>query len=688
MLQLILAAVLTIASHLHLLLTVPQVQERTAPNALRTELTLEEINQRSTNAKAVVDLEEKRGSAIQQLYERSRQQLEATKKAEADLQRFQEMVRNAAEQLAALKKELASDSASDALLIKPDASESTLQELLGQLNIKLSNARENAKAAANEVARRQTRQLVITDLLNSAAKRLDEIGVQLNAEVPAGESPVLTQARMTQLTAEQQNLETQVQALKAEQAAYLATADFPPIQDQLAKRATKQLEADIAAVNARIAELRETEIQKLRRDAEKLKRVTAKNCPELIPLAETNIELVNELETLSTRIAQVNQTQQQIEKSRAWLNKRYETTQERVAAIGLNDTLGIMLRQSRADVEKLRVKFRVDSSLREEVSSIRADSYRSTDRMEDLEDLEAATLEYVAELELTESRKKEILDELTILLAAKKDLLSRLAELQLDSFNALFGLLSEQRRLASLCTEYNSYIDQRVLWIRSAKVLNPADINTMLSASREFTVQENWRSVGQSLVLGMRERMSMLLIIGSGLVLLFLFQGRLRKNIAQTAKLTSRRSCREFTPSATTLLETILISSLWPIVIMTIGWLLRADIMAANFTHALGGGLIAVGLAVAPLEFFRQLTRKDGLADAHFDWPPSNRKTLHSNLRWLLILGSPLLLVTVTLNHLGNEEWNNTLGRASAIGLMLLATIFVYQVLRLGGRCF
>ena len=121
---------------------------------------------------------------------------------------------------------------------------------------------------------------------------------------------------------------------------------------------------------------------------------------------------------------------------------------------------------------------------------------------------------------------------------------------------------------------------------------------------------------------------------------------------------------------------------------MTFGWLLRSDIHAIPFASALGTGLIAVGLAAALLEFLRQVCRENGLAHAHFGWTDSARRTIRTNLHWLICIGGPLMLVAVTLRHIGNEEWNNSLGRLATIGLLLLSLVFVYQVFRPGGPLF
>jgi potassium efflux system protein len=57
-------------------------------------------------------------------------------------------------------------------------------------------------------------------------------------------------------------------------------------------------------------------------------------------------------------------------------------------------------------------------------------------------------------------------------------------------------------------------------------------------------------------------------------------------------------------------------------------------------------------------------------------------------LHWLICIGGPLMLIAVTLHHIGNGDWNNSLGRLATIGLLLLSTVFVYQVFRPGGPLF
>ena len=137
MLQLILATAVLIAGNSPATPNFPR-QELAAPNRLRADLTLEEINQRAENAKSVVDLDEATQSTIQQLYERARQQLESADQAADELRRFQEMSARASDQLKLFNEVLDEDATPTALEIDEDAGESVLEEMLRNYNVELA----------------------------------------------------------------------------------------------------------------------------------------------------------------------------------------------------------------------------------------------------------------------------------------------------------------------------------------------------------------------------------------------------------------------------------------------------------------------------------------------------------------------------------------------------------------------
>ncbi len=686
-------------------LGIASLQDEPSSNA-NSPLTTAELENRLQNFKGVTDLDEASKSSIQQLFERARQQLDAASKFEAELKKFQELSGQSQVLLETVKQELAKTTEHSTLYLDRELTEAQLQEMLRQSNVALDQARQRAIEMASEMSRRQSRMVELPESIAKAELRLIEIRSQLDAAAPAGENSLLTQARLTQLTAEKQNLELQLAASNAEKSAYASTADLPPLNDQLAQRKLKLIEADVAKIKEQLARLRESEIEKrIRQAVEDLA-----NAPEpLKSLAETNVDLAQKLQQSALRIGEVTKVENQIENARIALSKRYETTKIRVEAIGLSDTLGIMLRQNKSEVAKLQLRYGISPNLQVEVSENRAESFKSEDKAANLADLNEVFDNFVRDQGGLFDDRESLRGIGIELLEKQQQAWVRLSEVQNDSFNALFGLLTVQRKFAKLCTEYSSYINQHILWVRNAKVLGAfeqqkiirsikkevaadssrseivvfkSDFTSIAEAAQGIVAADKWQSVGRAIINGGRNRVSLSMVIGSGLLLLFCFHSRLKSNIRLASKKATRRSCREISPTLSTTMETILLSFLWPGVIMTLGWLIRADLAAESFALALGSGLIAVGITSAPLEFLRHVCRSEGLAQSHFDWPEPARLTIRSNVHWLIIAGAPLLLVTVTLQHLGNPDWDNSLGRVSTIALLLLTAVFMYRVMR------
>ena len=691
MLERISVSLFVLALGLSFPLSSPAQQDDSAANSLRSDLTIEQIDKRANNAKSVSDLDDANKSEIQQLYETARQQIQAWQKATQELLRFQKILRKP-NQRSEVEDELAVAEAFQVGKIAENTPEKELKDELRNINSDLSEAREVAVTSSTEADRRQKVLTEIPQRIAGAELKLADVIEQLDSAAPTGESPVFTQARVTKFLSEKQNLEAQLLLYPAQKSSYEITSDLLPIRAKRDEQRVKNLVAKAAAYQNRISEIRKDVIQ-LFVDRARAVAVAAEKAAEaavndealqgLKIIADDNLKLASDLQNTSSKIVEVKQVVQKIESSHATMFEQFETAKSRVEAISLNDTIGIMLRKNKSDVELKKRLYRVDSSLEEQVFEIRANEFLSQDQTKVLDDMDSAVASFASEIP-----GKTDKNALRALLVDKKQILSKLAELQNAHFNSLLEKLDKQETFAKLCQQYTTFIDEHVLWIRSAKMIGKNDVSGAMAASNALIERNKWEAVWNSLYRSATNRLHMFLFVVCGLVLLFTFQPRLRRNINKASEKTFKRSCREFTPSATTLLETFLISWVWTGSLMTFGWLLRSDIHAIPFASALGTGLIAVGLAAALLEFLRQVCRENGLAHAHFGWTDSARRTIRTNLHWLICIGGPLMLVAVTLRHIGNEEWNNSLGRLATIGLLLLSLVFVYQVFRPGGPLF
>jgi hypothetical protein len=78
------------------------------------------------------------------------------------------------------------------------------------------------------------------------------------------------------------------------------------------------------------------------------------------------------------------------------------------------------------------------------------------------------------------------------LLEKKRDLLDTLTGGFADYLTELSELEVSNRRLVSDIREFASYIDERVLWVRSADVLHPGDVADVVKCAGSMVRPEPW----------------------------------------------------------------------------------------------------------------------------------------------------------------------------------------------------
>ncbi len=131
---------------------------------------------------------------------------------------------------------------------------------------------------------------------------------------------------------------------------------------------------------------------------------------------------------------------------------------------------------------------------------------------------------------------------------------------------------------------------------------------------------------------------------------------------------------------------TALVSLLWPGLLAFLGWRLGSSLFADDFSRAVSAALLTTATIFLSFEFLRQVSRPNGLADVHFDWPRSAVKLVRRQVRWFIIAGVPLLLVSRVAEY--QSPWSTSLGRVTFMVFLVLFATCVQRVLRPTGGVF
>ncbi len=622
---------------------------------------------------------------IRALYEDSLRDLNEESKLLAETAELEKAAANAPNDLAAAKAKrdapLAPIEPIPAKLSLPE-----LQQLLTERTAQREAARAEVKRLENEPVRRQERRAQIPDEIQQARARIGEIDHQLEAPAPTGEAPALTQARKTRLQAERQKLNQKVLKLQAELANYAATAELLPILRDIAAREASRAEESVAAVERRIEQRRLEEAQEKARQA---RLDAARALPALQPLAQKNQSYADRNAQLPKAIESTSRELDEANARLSSLRSEFERTKQKVEKIGLTDAIGLLLRKQRNSLPNVATLAQEIDQRQEENQALRLELMELDEERLELSDLQRATDAALAAIQpvgmLTEEELRQAVSDI---LQKRKDQLDTLIrnlntyfERRVELDTTVEALINETRR-------YSEYIDEHVLWIRSAPPLTLSDLVATGSAVMALCDPEQWWRVGHALYSDFRHY-PMLWIVATITWLLMLSRQRgWRAAIRAAGERAAKRSCCEMAPTWRASWLTVLVTAPVPALMLYLGWRLTSQDVTDTFAIGLGKSLLVSTLVLLPGEFLRQVCLHGGLADCHFEWPAATRRFLRRQLRWLVLSVPPLLLIAGLVGRLGNEAYINSLARLSFIAAVVLMTLFAHRALLPSGPVF
>ncbi|MCU0960442.1 MAG: mechanosensitive ion channel [Pirellulaceae bacterium] len=657
-------------------------------------LTLEMVERRLKELDALPGLDDAARGEIRGLYEETQRDLTAARDADAARASLEEQAAHVDERLEAIQSQLAAAPPDVQREIPPDATLAKLEERLSEEIKKLEEAKRQRDRLAMEQGRRQTRRAEIPGRLRELqeARAVQETDRKTATTAEAGPK---TDAHTARRTARQLALDAETQLLQQELATYVATADLLPRELDLANREVSLAEKRVAAWRQAVETRRAREVTQQARAAQS---EAAATTGPLRPLAVRSAELADRSGAL---LAKIQTTNRELENARALLERmqqQFKSTQEKVKQVGLNYTIGLLLRREETalpDVRTYRRNSRERAGLIRDVQLEILDLAEERARLTDVDFVDAflSDLPSVPEAWL----RRELEEAARDLVNSQLQTLATLQQNLNGYFDRLVELESTERQLVQAVTAYQKYIDEHVLWIQSSDLLSWDDLRRAWPAVLLLLDASPWWELLVSLAQDFREWILPALLVTLLWLLLLMMQPRLRQSITQWGEQAASGSCRRISITWGALVCTTLIAATWPLLLLWLAWRLAVLPDSVTFAKMVSAGLRVAAVTYLVLEFLRQVCRTQGLAQAHFHWPDGVRATLRGNLRWLMAATIPLIFLAATLDAGASRQSNATLavGRAEealsrlcTVGALLAALVFVHRVLRPQGPFF
>lgn len=652
-----------------------QAETVTAESPTEPAVTPAQIEAQLKALETATDLDEAGVSEAKELLQQAKQALATAEKSKLQIQKYRNDAESATKDISEARKSLE--------IKNPPLEKITATSLgeakasLAKTESELSESRDRLSSAAGEAARRQARLLVLPDLIAEAEKKLEEARLKLETLASSSDKPFLAETQQLRANAKIYALQGEIQTYQSERAYYVATNELLPLQYELLQRKVEQLQNKAQQTKQLVESKRESEIDKL---LKKAKSTVDQSPPQLQPVAAENLLLVEEYVESSKRLAEITAKVERTKVMLEDIQADFKISRERVEAVGLNETLGLMFRRSKSTLANQRREFVPDGLLQEEIKTLQIEMFRLQDLFKRASETDASIERIMVQNNVPLFDRSQLSDAAAALLKQRRDILTPLLQTETELFNRLIALDTDRRKVIKEIDSFTEYVNEHVLWIRSGAVIGRGDVSSLQQSITWLIQPSNGQAFLEALVLGVRRKLAFFLGFSLIILLLIFSQRRLRLNIDHAGVAAASTGSRSFAPTATALISTIVIAALWPLVFLTIGWLTH-NVSTNSFVQASSRSLIALAFAIYPLELLRQVCRNKGLGESHFEWAERSRRFIRANLRWLVPTLSVLLFFVNLLQFQPNEEFRSSLGRGIMVILLLVPFVYTFKVL-------
>jgi len=675
------------------------INPATAKSAVSTptQSTLKQLQTKKSAIEASTTLDDNTKTKVIELYDQAIASRQQTNEIHTKLAQLKSLIATAPKRITKIQKLMAKPLKAYNPLKKLPRTASTekIESLLRQEEEAFNAIREALKKHTDELTWLMNIATTLSQESANSTRKLEQIESDLKTLPPPDEPSAITTARREALLARKDLREAELSLYKQQLNNHELLTSLSMAERDLAAREENHRLPGLEALRSASQKQREATATKAKQQAERAHKKTLDLPDAIQAIAEKNVSLSAELETLTRHESQVSARLDATFRQLEDIKSEADSTRQRVEIVGLSEAIGRMLRKRRDALPSLE-RYQRDASKR------RSEINRTTDRQIDIEELRRDLLEIEQQVEaimltieqqisdtpsqlepnLLKNKKKSLSARTRQLLLAQRDALTELHKIYGRYITQLTALDVAERQLVAEAETFNEFIGEHLIWIRSISPLAFNDITKVPSTLIWLTSPSDWLQITNDLLSSVHQKLGKSLLGLLAVIILFVLRQHAARNFPVIAQKTKKFHTDSFLLTLQALWHTFVLASAWPAVILIITWHLNALPTAAPYTTVMSKGLFAAAIMLITISFLRQMCRPEGLADRHFRWPKQISHELLQELRWLLLIAPPLVFLIAVTTAAGETTYTQGLGRPSFVLMMLAISLFAARILR------
>ncbi|MGH8563148.1 MAG: mechanosensitive ion channel domain-containing protein [Gammaproteobacteria bacterium] len=659
-------------------------------------VTLEGVQAKVKQIHAKKGLPDDSKTRLLNLYQLAQHQLETAQEFETRAASYQQAIASAPGETRRLRALLAQAPAER----PPEADLDTapIPELERQSvaeETRLSSIKNELTDLDQQLQGQRDRPVKAREELTAAQRDLQGVEQDLKRTPGSRVSASLAEAERIARQAQRQARMSELTMLEQELLSYDVRIALLQAQRELLARELPLVEGRLGALRDAIAARQKAEAEEAKTEAERAEREALGKHPTLRRVIEKDAALSTELAATLDHLGETQAARKAVEAQAKQIERDFKGARKKIEIAGLSQALGQVLREQRRKLPDTRRYLRDTRDRQAEIARVGL-------RVLQLEEQRSAAMDVPTRVgrlmdaqvdsSIPPGERGRIKAELQKLLNDRQGMYGRLVEAYTSYLRALGELDFAERRLIDGAQGYAAFLDQRLLWIPSARPLGVKAGRDLWSATLWLFSPTHWLQALQSFTgPGVRGVSNLVFASLSLLVLALLgmqrrWQAKIEAISAQVANPHSDR----FLLTLQALSLTALTAAPLPLFLATLGWRLQGiyGAAASAFPRAVGDGLIHIALPLFFFIAFYRLCRPDGVAEDHFRWRESALTVLRRHLRWLIPVALPALFVTAVVGWEAQEVHRDSLGRLAFIVSMMAFTVFAQRILSPKGGVF
>lgn len=649
--------------------------------AQEMEIDSDEVQEKIEQIKASSDLDQETIDKLVDIYEQALAETARASNLSTQAEEFDQLRKDAPERLEELQSELA-DPTPTYVVETTDPASLDLRRI--ELETQLKTVQENVKDLEKETKRRSQHRTEAPKSISAAKEEIREIDKQINALESQETESAVRVAQETLLRAKKNALQKEILALENETISHDARTKLLSARRDAAIRRMNTIQDQLDKTQEAITQARKQEAHDALVDAAVARNQLASVHPLAKQIAKDNAEYAEMKTEVTSLNTEVTQKVENIEERKDTIKADMVRVQEKVELAGLTNAIGLMMRKQQAGLPNVN-RFRKQSKERqEEISEVQMLLLDLEEKRFALSNIDARVSELMtnAETPIDEERRQEIQTTLTELLVNRKKLLDSLYIDYDRYFTNLVELDTAEKELISTVENFREFINERVLWIKSAPALTPSSLPDAWHALRWLVSPENLLGIPKALLSDLKNDPVVLIASLFVIVASLWFRKKFLHYLSSYSDKGQSKRDESFRDVSGFSAATVLSSIPRPLVLLMFGWRLSSVAETTDYTLAFASGLIAAGVYYLPLEFLKQFFRKKGLGEHILGWDSASVRVLQKNIASLSVIVLPLIVIIWMLGWQENPQWEESLGRIVYIIMNIAFAMFAFNMLR------